>query len=381
RVEIALRHLGGKVVCPDCGKECSRADLAPERQWRHLDTMQFETILRARVPRVDCPACGVKTAAVPWAGKHSRFTLLFEAFASEVLRACGSLSQACGLLRINWETAHAIMERGVERGLSRRSTEEVKYVGMDEKNFGAGQSYVSIMTDLVQHRVLEVTEERTTEAADQLWKTLPETQRSQVRAVSMDMWQPYQASTKANAPQAEIVHDKFHVSKHLHEAVDKVRRTENKTLQADGDRRLVGTKQLWLFGRATLTPQHRRQLADFRHSDLKTARVWGIKQNFQRFWDYVFTRSAAQFFDDWCGWAVRSRLKPMSQVAQMLKSHLPQLLSYFRHRITNSVSEGFNSKIQSIKANARGFRVFANYRIRILFHCGKLDMNPLKAAH
>lgn len=376
RVEICLRHRGGKVVCPDCGRECSRADLAPEREWRHLDTMQFETLLRARVPRAECSACGVKTVAVPWAGKYSRFTLLFEAFAIEVFRACGSLSQACGLLRINWETAHKIMERAVERGLSRRSVERVKYVGMDEKNFGAGQSYVSIMTDLEQHRVLEVTEDRTTESAEQLWKTLPETQRSQVRAVSIDMWQPYQAATKTHAPEAEIVHDKFHVSKHLNEAVDKVRRAENKTLQAEGDRSLVGTKQLWLFGRAKLTAKRRRQLAAYRQSDLKTARAWGLKHNFQRFWDYVFTRSAADFFEDWYGWAVRSRLKPMRQVAKMLKSHLPQLLSYFRHRITNAVSEGFNSKIQSIKSNARGFRMFANYRIRILFYCGKLDMSP-----
>lgn len=381
RVEISLRHRGGKVLCPDCGKECSRADLAPERQWRHLDTMQFETLLRARVPRVDCSECGVKTAAVPWAGKHSRFTLLFEAFAIEVLRACSSVSQACALLGLNWETAHAIMERAVERGLARRSLEEVKYVGIDEKNFGAGQSYVSIMTDLDQHRVLEVTEDRTTVAANELWKTLPETQRSQVRAVCMDMWHPYQASTEANAPQAEIVHDRFHVSKHLNEAVDQVRRTENKALQADGDRRLVGTKQLWLFGRAKLTRQRRRELAAFRESDLKTARAWGIKQNFQRFWDHVFTRSAANFFEDWYGWAVRSRLKPIRNVAKMLKSHLPQLLAFFRHRITNAVSEGFNSKIQSLKANARGFRVFANYRTRILFNCGHLDMSPLKEGH
>ena len=72
RVQIRLEHTGGTLVCPQCTGACSRADLAPERTWRHLDTMQFETVLSARVPRADCKACGVKTCKVPWAGKHSR---------------------------------------------------------------------------------------------------------------------------------------------------------------------------------------------------------------------------------------------------------------------------------------------------------------------
>lgn len=79
KVEILLTHRGGRLACPDCGAACSQADLAPERQWRHLDTMQFQTIVRARTPRANCPQCGVKTIAVPWADKHARFTLLFEA--------------------------------------------------------------------------------------------------------------------------------------------------------------------------------------------------------------------------------------------------------------------------------------------------------------
>jgi transposase len=376
RVEIALRHRGGKIACPECGASCSRADLAPERTWRHLDTMQFETVLRARVPRVDCPQCGVKTAAVPWAGKHSRFTLLFEAFAIEVLRACASVSQACSLLRITWETAQTIMDRAVERGLARRSLKEVKHVGMDEKSFGAGQDYVSLLTDLDQHCVLEVAEDRTTESAETLWKTLTPEQRSEVRAVAMDMWPAYEAAARQNAPQAEIVHDKFHVSKHLNEAVDQVRRAENKRLRKEGDDRLVGTKQLWLYGRTKLTSKRRRQLNEFRKSDLKTSRAWAIKQNFARFWDHVYARSAEDFFADWYGWAVRSQLTPIRKTAKMLKRHLDNLLSYFRHRITNAVSEGFNSRIQAIKHAARGFRTFANYRTRILFHCGALKLFP-----
>jgi len=136
RVEIRLEFTGSEVKCPECGEACGRHDLAPERTWRHLDTMQFETVLRARVPRCACSRCGVKTAAVPWADKHSRFTLLFEAFALEVLQAASNVRRAAALLALDWDAVHSIMERGVARGLARRSVERVQHVGLDEKSFG-----------------------------------------------------------------------------------------------------------------------------------------------------------------------------------------------------------------------------------------------------
>ena len=344
-------------------------------------TRCIQTIVRARVPRADCAKCGVKTVAVPWSGKHSRFTQLFEAFAIQVLTACSNVKRAAELLRLDWHATHAIMERAVERGLASRGTDEARHVGIDEKNFGKGHSYVSVMTDLDESRVLEVTLDRTREAADSLWKSLPEGPRGKVRAVAIDMWQPFAESTRANAPRAEIVHDKFHVGKHLNEAVDQVRRRENKTLRAAGDERLVGSKQLWLFAPMNLSKERKLELDELRRGTLQTSRAWAIKEHFRRFWDYVYATSAAEFFRDWHGWAVRGRLKPIRDKAKMLRRHLPNLLSYFRYPITNAAAEGFNSKIQALKSATRGFRNFHNYRTRILFFCGNLNLPPDGITH
>ena len=146
RVSIALAFVGDRVTCPDCGAECSLHDHAPQRRWRHLDTMQFETILTTCVPRSACESCGVKTTAVPWAGKHSRFTLMFEAFAIDVLIAAGSVQSGRALIGLSWQSAHAVMQRAVQRGLAKRDNDGLRYVGIDEKSFGHGQSYVSVMT-------------------------------------------------------------------------------------------------------------------------------------------------------------------------------------------------------------------------------------------
>jgi transposase len=198
------------------------------------------------------------------------------------------------------------MQRAVQRGLSRRSVEQLRYVGRDEKRFDKGHSYVSVMTDLDGGTVLEMAEDRTRAAADSLWNSLPQEQREQVRAVSTDMWQPFVASANELAPQAEIVHDKFHVSKHLNEAVDQVRRRENKALRAAGDDRLVVSKQLWLFTPQNLSKERKRELDALRQETLKTSRAWAIKEHFRRFWDYTYASSALDFFRDWHGWAVRS---------------------------------------------------------------------------
>ena len=378
QVEIELGwQWGAAAKCPECGRECSIHDCAPERTWRHLDTMQFTTLIRTRTPRADCPEHGVKTMQVPWAAPQGRFTLLFERFAVEVLLASASVSQACTLLGIGWDTAQEIMRRAVQRGLERRQLDRLKYLGMDEKSFRRGQSYITLLTDLEESRVLDVVEERTAEAAGQLWDTLSPEQKQGVEAVAVDMWEPFIQTIQTQLPEADIVHDKFHVSSYLGEAVDKVRRQEHKELLAQGDETLKGTRQLWLYNPQNFSPEQAEEFSALKDLQLKVARAWAAKELFSKFWEYQEEGWARRFFKDWFGWVSRSRLKPVVDVAQMLKRHLDNLLTYLKHHITNAVTEGLNSKIQSLKSAARGFRNFQNYRIRILFFCGKLNLYPL----
>ena len=377
RVEINLRHVGGQLSCPECSGACSQADTAPRRSWRHLDTMQFETVLMASVPRCSCSKCGVKTVSVPWAGKHSRFTLMFEAFAIKVLQAASSVSAATKLLKISWSTTHVIMQRAVDRGIERRTEDPIEYLGIDEKSFGKGQDYVSLMVDIGGSRVLEVAKDRTEKSCDQLFESITEKQKSGVKAVAVDFWRAFSNSTMKQVPEAEIVHDRFHVSQYLGEAVDLVRRGENKELRKAGDTCLTGTRQLWLYNEENLEADQYALIEHAQRAAVKTARAWGIKEMFRHFWDYRSEAWAKKFFQRWYRWAIRSRLKQIKKVAVMLKKHLEGLLAYFRHSITNAKSEAFNGRVQSIKSAARGFRNFKNYRTRILFYCGKLEMRPI----
>ena len=375
-VEVKVMYKEGTLWASEAGERLPVHDHV-ERRWRHLDTCGFETVIVCRVPRVRTPEGKTETVPVPWAGKRSRFTLLYERFAIEVLLACRSVSAAAELLGLSWDQIHLIMERAVERGLERRELEELRHVGMDEKSFGQGQSYVSLLTDLDAGRVLEVQEGNNREAADLLLESLPQEVKQAIEAVCIDMSGHFAAAAREGLPWAALVHDRFHISAHLNDAVARVHKEENQRLQKLGDERLKGTQRLFGFDPDNMNEEQAVRFAEIKYSDLKSARAWAIKEVFRRFWYFRYEGSARKFFKDWFGWASRSQLKPIIKVAKMLKRHFENIITYLRHPITNAVTEGLNSKIQAIKSNARGFRSFSNYRIRILFFCGKLNLFPL----
>jgi len=367
---------GAELPCPICGKLCAKEDHREERSWRHLDTMQFKTTIHCRVPRISCPEHGVITAKTPWAGEYSRFTLLFERFAIDVLLSAKSITDAVKILRLSWFQIHEIQARAVKRGLARRDKETIKHAGIDEKNFLKGHSYASILTDLDQGRVLEVVPERTEEAARSLLKSLSGTQMAKVEAIAMDMWPAFMSACGSMVPNAEIVHDKYHIASYLGKAVDLVRRKENRALVKNGDDTLKNTKYLWLANPASWDKETKKTFRNLALDELKVGRAWSIKESFRHFWNFQYQGAAKNFFRGWYFWATHSKLKPVIEAAKTIKRHLQGILAYLKYQITNAVTEGLNSKIQSIKSNARGFKNFQNYRIAILFNCGKLDLHP-----
>lgn len=377
RLDITVEYDDDQCACPECGNRCPKHDDREMRTWRHLDTMQFATYLHCQLPRARCKEHGVKSVQPSWAGKHSRFTLLFEGFAIRVLLAARSVEEARKLLKLNWHQVNDIKARAVERGLARREATSIPFIGIDEKQFRKGHRYITNLVDLNAGRVLEVIEERTEMACkDLLEKALSAEQREHVVAVAMDMWPAYANAVEDHLPDAMIVHDRFHISQHLNEAVDKVRRQENKSLLEEGDERLKGSKYLWLTNTENLANDDRERFEQLKKIDLKISRAWALKEMFKHFWDYNYAAYAKRYFDDWYAWAIRSQLEPIKEKARMLKRHLENLLNYFRCPISNAVTEGLNSKIQTVKANARGFRSFDGFRNSILFYCGGLEMQP-----
>lgn len=364
-------------VCPDCHAAAPMHDHR-ERVWRHLDTCQYRTLVHARVPRLRCPTHGTRQVRVPWAEEGARFTALFEALAIDWMKHA-PIAAVAERLRLSWDEAAGIQARAVARGLPRRQTAPARYLGVDETAFARRHEYVSVVTDLDRARVLYVADDRRRESLDGFWAQRSAAELAAIKAVAMDMWEPYIASTQAHLPDAaaKIVFDKFHIAQHANDAVDAVRKGENRALHADGCDWLAGTKYDWLRHPRRFSLGAWREFLGFvRQTKLKTGRAWALKEMLMTLWDYVYPGAAERHFEAWYAWAIRSRLEPIKRVARMLRRHWPNIKTYFTRRITNAGAESMNSKIQKIKVMARGFRNRDRFKQAIYFHLGGLDLYP-----
>ena len=327
RVACAQTHW----ACSQCQQRMEIHDYE-ERRWRHLDSCQFKTILVSRVPIVRCAEHGAQTVVVPWAEKYGRFSRLFERLAIDVMLEC-SISGACEILGISWDEADGIKQRAVKRGLARKIPKVMPRLCVDEKGMGHGHDYMTIVAQAHegQTTVEYVGEGRERESLDAFWEGLMAEQLAGVEAIAMDMWKPYVQSTLAHVPGAagKIVHDPFHLVKYMNEAVNEVRISEHRRLQAQGDDILKSTRQLWLYGMENVPAKHAQRFDAIKELNLETSRAWAIKEVFRSFWLCDTVKKAGRYFGQWYSWAIRSRLEPVKKVARMCKRHLTNILTFF----------------------------------------------------
>ena len=375
-VRIRVECAGGEAwVDPETRERAEIKDWQ-ERTWRHLDTCEYHTIISARVPRVVLSDGHTLTVRVPWAEPGGRFTKRFESRIIALLEQCRTVRGAARLARLTDDQAEGVMNRAVARGLLRRGDQPLTYIGLDEKAIAKGHRYATILNDLAGSRVIDVVPERTGEAAAALLRQLPEGQREKIAAVAMDMWPAYIRAVEEVLPSADIVFDRFHVKKHLGEAVDKVRRKEHRELSAAGNLILKGSKYLWLKTHEDMRLKAAREFRALLVQDLQTGTAWALKENFDHFWSYRQWGRACRFVHHWMETAFATGLGPLEKAAEMIGHHAEGILNFIYHRITNAASEGINSTIQSLKHAARGLPAFKNFRTRVLFFLGKLNLSP-----
>jgi transposase len=383
RVDVHVEHPAAtRFACPDCGRESTVYDHQAERVWRHLDSCQFMTYLHAKPPRVECPEHGVKQARLPWAEAGSRFTHLFEVLAIDMLQAA-NVKRAAAILRISWDQAWHLMERAVLRGRAAKGNVVPRQIGVDEKAISKGHHYMTLVCDQKAATIEYIGEGRKEESLGAYFAAFDADQRAGIEAISLDMWPAYINACQAHVPQADdkMVFDRFHIMQHVGNGVDRVRKQEHKVLLSQGDDTLKRSKYLWLYNPANMPEKTRERFAQIKHEHLKTGRAWALKESLRELWSYQSLGWARRFWDRWYFWATHSRLQPMIDAAKLIARHLPNVLTYFKHPITNAVAEGLNSKIATVQKRACGFRNPDNFKIAVYFHCGGLNLYPARATH
>ena len=382
RVDVFVEHpIGINWKCPQCSHEGTLYDHSDERTWRHLDSCHFLTYLHAKIPRIKCPAHGALQVSVPWAEPRSRFTLLFERLAVEILQK-STVQGTAEILKQSWAEAMHLMQRAVARGLKKQEGQPLPTtLGVDEKHTPCG--VLTLVNDLDKRRVYKVLVGAKKDPLKEYLGSFPAAEREAVVAVAIDMSDTFYGAVAATIPDSadKIVYDRFHVMQLVGRAVNEVRLKEHSYLLRKQDDRLKGTRYLFGYSDENVPETQRERLEQLKADKLQTARAWAIKEFLRTLWDCTTRSSALEVWRKWVGWAKRSRLEPIQDVARRLGTRLYNILTFVEHRITNALSEGLNSAISTLIRRAYGYRNLHNQITAIYFYQGKLDLFPELATH
>ncbi|MEE1673241.1 ISL3 family transposase [Agarivorans aestuarii] len=360
-------------ACPTCGKAVRRHDTR-RRFWRHLDTCQFETRIEAEVPRADCPEHGVQTLQVPWAASNSRYTELFETRVISMLKV-SSLYAVSKTYRLSWGAIDRIMARGVQRGLTTRTTINCQDLLVDETAFKKGHDYVTVSSNR-DGQVISVEDGRAGLSLFACFKALPPESTMHTRSISMDMSRAYiNAAYDYFGERAKqmIAIDHFHIAKVLTKAVNEVRKSELINLPHHLRKECHQTRYGWLKRNSHLHGTLRERVNALAKMMQNTGLSWIFKEQARAIW-YGHAANAKAAWDDWLALIEVSQIRPMMTAAETVKTHLNGIITAMRYKVSNGLAEAINGNIQRLKTRAMGFKNKERFKRAILFHFGGLDM-------
>lgn len=363
-------------ICTRCGRATTAVHEREERCIRHLDIWGKATFVHFLGRRFDCSHCHKPfTEELSWIESKRRESTAYEL---QVYEQCQHTDQAAVAAQegLHPETVKLIFQRWAKRAEKRHRRSLVRCLGVDEISLRKGhQQFALVLSDLERHCVLAVLSERSQPAFEQWLAGLSEAERRAIRVVAMDMWGPYRGVVKAKLPWAEIVADRFHVTKQLNEAIAKIRRN----LQAKADQAasevLKGIRWLLVRHRAELKPEEEAKLqaALDAFPELRTAYL--LKETFRTIADKIQDRQqAARFLRAWVWEARASGIAPLVKFTQTLQNWWEEFLNYFNEGFSSGVVEGLNNAIRGTIRRAYGYHVFENFRLHVMVEHGKLPL-------
>jgi transposase len=327
---ITLRpKAGSKPICSKCGQRRPGYDTLRVRVFAFVLLWGIPVFFP---PRVQCPNCGVKVEELLWATRQNHLTKSYAWFLGTWCKRL-SWKEAARVINTSWDTVYRSQDMAVNWGLARRTIEGITAIGVNEICWRKGKDKFATLVyqlDQGKRRLLWFGPDRTAKTFSEFFDWLGPTKSKQLRLVCSDMWKPYLPVIAEKASGAVNVLDRYHIMSHMSKAIDKVRVDETNKLKTQGKEPLL-TKSRWCLLKRpdNLTENQVDRLNDLPACNLRTVRAYLLKEDFQRFWSYSSLAWAGKFLDDWCARTMRSKIKPMKNVAKMLRTHRPLLLNWF----------------------------------------------------
>lgn len=329
----------------------------------------YHIVLEIEVRRVACRSCGlVKRERLSFLADNSAYT---KRFAYYVGRRCrqATVKDIADELGLDWDTVKSLDMQYMRAQLAKAGTPAPEVIGIDEISIRKGHTYRIVVSDLIRRRPIWFGGKDRSEASmDEFYEWLGESKAHGIRLAVMDMWKPFRNATAAHAPQAAILFDKFHVMRHLGEALDKVRKKEYARLSGKNRRYIKGQKYTLLSRRESLTLDGRRALRALLAANKRLNTAYVLKETFSQLWDYEREAWARRFFENWRASLKWQRLEPYEKFADMIDRHWDGIAAYCKpaNKVSLGFVEGLNNKIRVLQRRAYGLRDEEYLRLKIL---------------
>jgi transposase len=325
--------------------------------------------LDVEVRRVDCRQCGaVKRERLDFLVENALHTKRFALYVGRRCRS-GTIRDVAEELNLDWQTVKRLEMDYMREQIRRVGTPGPKVIGIDEISIRKGHTYRIVVSDLERRRPIWFGGDDRSEASmDQFYRFLGEKKAKGIRLAVMDMWKAFRNSTHVNAPQAAILFDKFHVMKHLGEALDKIRKSEYTRLTGKQRQFIKGQKYTLLSHPQNLTGTARKNLKLLLAANKRLNTAYLLKESFGQLWDYTREPWARRFFENWRASLKWQRLKPYEKFAEMIERHWDGLAAYCKpeNKVSLGFVEGLNNKIRVMQRRAYGLRDEEYLRLKVL---------------
>jgi len=336
---------------------------------RDLACGAYRIYLEFEVRRLWCRSCqAVKREQLAFLGESPFYT---KRFAFYVGRRCRNetIKDVARELNLDWDSVKALEMQYMRAQLARAGRPGPKAIGIDEISVRKRHTYRIVVSDLVRRRPIWFGGEDRSEASMKMFYDWLGPKRSKaVRLAVMDMWKPFRNATRAAAPQAAVLFDKFHIMRHLGEALDKVRRTEYARLAGKDRHFIKGQKYTLLSHRENLSLDGKRALKTLLAANKRLNTAYLLKESFGQLWGYEREAWARRFFENWRASLKWQRLKSYEKFAEMIDRHWDGIAAYCKpeNKVPLGFVEGVNNKIRVIWRRAYGLRDEEYLRLKIL---------------
>lgn len=310
----------------------------------------------------------MKREQVPWLADNPFYTKRFAYYLGRKCRAM-TVKDVARELKLDWHTVKRLEKEYMDKQLRRNPVAAPEVIGVDEVSLRKGHSYRIVVSDLKRNRPIWFGgKDRSEESLNLFYEWLGPKKAKKIGLAVMDMWKAFEKSTRKNVSEAAILYDKFHVMRHLGEALDKVRKQEYARLSGKDRSYIKGQKYTLLSNRENLTLDGRKALKKLLKANKRLNTAYLLKESFGQLWSYQTEGWARRFFDHWKESLKWQRLKPYEKFAAMIERHWDGIAAYSRpeNKVSLGFVEGLNNKIRVIQRRAYGLRDEEYLRLKIL---------------